>query len=90
MSKFLVHGNGGSFCNIDITNNTIALRFHEVLHLHGFDRDEIISLLDLLASLDKDLDDTAGHGALDDVGGGGFGSSNIVLSDQLPTFDGLK
>ena len=61
--QFLLHCHCVALLDFDFTDDAVALSLHEVLHLHGLDRDKILALLYRLAWLDKYLYDAAGHRA---------------------------
>ena len=61
--QFLLHLHRVALLDFDFTDDAVALGLHEVLHLHGLDRDKILALLHRLAWLDKYLYDAAGHRA---------------------------
>jgi len=65
LNENLVDSDRISSFNLNRLNFTVAFRFKDVLHLHGFDNAQVLSINHGLANLYVDADDGTGHGGQD-------------------------
>src|SRR3990170_1604319 len=58
-------GNGLAGCRLDTGDNAVAWRANRAFHLHCLERAQLLTEIDRVAGLDRDVQDVAGHGRFD-------------------------